>query len=164
MKKKDNKSFWNTLPGILTGIAGIIGAIATLWIAIGPSIYSQQPEITITSPKDEEQVQGYSIVTGTIRGELPEGQYMRIISNIHSIPGAWWPQGEAIKSNNGYWNREVWLGFDKIDAGKNFTIAVILVSENDNKIFEKYEKIGKYDPIPFPNNATIMDKITVTRI
>jgi hypothetical protein len=42
------------------------------------------------------------------------------------------------------------------------------VSENGNKIFEKYEQeasiTGKYDPIPFPNNATIMDKVTVTRI
>jgi hypothetical protein len=42
------------------------------------------------------------------------------------------------------------------------------VSENDNKIFVKYGEeaqiTGKYDPIPFPNNATIMDKVTVTRI
>lgn len=93
---------------------------------------------------------------------------MRIISNIHSIPGSWWPQGRTIKSQNGFWNGEVWLGFDKIDDGKNFTIAVIIVNENDNKILEKYEteasKTGKYDPIPFPSNATIMDKVTVTRI
>lgn len=33
-KKKDNTSFWNTLPGILTGIAGIVGAIAALFAII----------------------------------------------------------------------------------------------------------------------------------
>jgi hypothetical protein len=55
MKKKDNKSFWNTLPGILTGIAGIIGAIAALAAILPPP---QLLDITITSPKDDEKVQG----------------------------------------------------------------------------------------------------------
>ena len=77
---------------------------------------------------------------------------MRIISYIQSIPGSWWPQGGAIKPQKGFWNVEVWLGF-KIDAGKNLSIAVILVSENDNKIFKKYETEAKitwkYDPISF---------------
>ncbi|VVB96860.1 Uncharacterised protein [uncultured archaeon] len=172
MTKKGNKSFWHTLPGILTGIAGIIGAIATLWVALhsyGSVSPTPSPTlITITSPKEGDKVQGYSMVTGTIRGELLEGQYMRIISNIQSIPGAWWPQGGAIKPQNGFWNAEVWLGFDEIDAGKNFTIAVILVNEDDNKNLVKYGEeariTGKYDPISFPNNATIMDKVTVTRI
>lgn len=75
MKKKDNKSFWNTLPGILTGIAGIIGAIATLWISIYSDgselpVLSPTPiplQITFTSPQEGEKVQNYSIVTGTIR-------------------------------------------------------------------------------------------------
>jgi len=80
--------------------------------------------ITITSPKEGDKVQGYSIVTGTIIGELPEGQYMRIISYIQSIPGSWWPQGGAINPQNGFWNVEVWLGF-KRDAGKNLSIVVI---------------------------------------
>ncbi len=173
MTRKDNKSFWHTLPGILTGIAGIIGAISALYIALHtydalPSPTPTPIQITITSPKEGDNVQGYSMVTGTIRGELPEGHYMRIISNIQSIPGAWWPQGGAIKPQNGFWNIEVWLGFDKIDAGKNFSIAVILVNENDNKFLEKYGQdakiTGKYDPIPFPSNATIMDKVTVMRI
>jgi hypothetical protein len=96
MTKKDNKFFWHTLPGILTGIAGVIGAIAALYVAIH-SYGSAQPApspiptpllITITSPNEGDKVQGYSVVTGTIRGELPEGRYMRDISNIQSIPGS----------------------------------------------------------------------------
>lgn len=34
MEKK--KSFWATLPGILTGIAGVIAALTALYVALNP--------------------------------------------------------------------------------------------------------------------------------
>jgi photosystem II stability/assembly factor-like uncharacterized protein len=50
--EKDKKSFWTTLPGILTGIAAIIGAIASLYIALHSvtPAPAQQPTPTSTPP------------------------------------------------------------------------------------------------------------------
>jgi len=93
---------------------------------------------------------------------------MRIISYIQSIPGSWWPQGGAINPQNGFWNVEVWLGF-KRDAGKNLSIAVILVSEMITKFLRnmKQKQRSPGNMILYHILITqliIMDKVTVTRI
>lgn len=42
---KEGGSFWSTLPGILTGIAGVIAAITGLVVAIGPGDKQPSPEV-----------------------------------------------------------------------------------------------------------------------
>ena len=51
-KSKDTKLFWTTLPGILTGIAGIIGAIGSLIIGLNSAGYLK-PKTTATPLKKE---------------------------------------------------------------------------------------------------------------
>ena len=51
----DQKSFWTSLPGILTGIGAVIGAVTTLWLALHPTpkpppvAPSETPSLTKTS-------------------------------------------------------------------------------------------------------------------
>jgi|GEM_PF-1269753 len=44
---EDNKNFMTSLPGILTGIAAVITAVATLWVTIN----SNKPDHTTVDPK-----------------------------------------------------------------------------------------------------------------
>jgi hypothetical protein len=48
--RADTKPFWTTMPGILTGVAAIIGAVATLYVALHPGAASQKPKSNITPP------------------------------------------------------------------------------------------------------------------
>lgn len=46
----NKRSFWSTLPGILTGIAAVITAIATLYISLNSGVFNEiKPTPTLTS-------------------------------------------------------------------------------------------------------------------
>ena len=124
-------------------------------------------ELNIITPKEGDKVFSYSLVRGTISGELPDGQFIWVVSNIESVPGLWWPQEGPIKPLSGLWDADVWLG-SAVDTGKKFSIAVILVNETDNQVFMKYREegneTGNFPAIKLPDSATIMDSIIVTRI
>jgi hypothetical protein len=45
--------------------------------------------VRIIAPKDGDKVPGFSVLRGTIKGELPEGQYIWVVSAIDSVPGTW---------------------------------------------------------------------------
>jgi hypothetical protein len=100
-------------------------------------------EIKIISPEKGDKIKGYSVVRGIICGELPNRQYMWIVSNIESAAGGWWPQAGPVKPQSGRWNVETWVGLDKKDSGKSVSIDAILVDESDNEIFMNYRKEGK---------------------
>ncbi len=125
-------------------------------------------KIKIISPEKDDKVRGYFPVRGIICGELPDGQYMWIVTNTESILGSWWPQAGPVKPRNGKWSVETWLSLDEKNKGKNNSIAVILVDKNTSDNFINYQKegtkTGKYPGIPLPADATIIDSISVTNI
>jgi len=125
------------------------------------------PEIKTISPKEGDEVPVAIIVSGTISGELPKGQYMWVVINPHPSPGQWWPQGGRISPWRGQWDVQTWVGREKEDIGKEFDIAVILVSEKDDQYYRNYlrtgQETGSYPGIPLPASANILDRITVVR-
>lgn len=125
------------------------------------------PEIKITRPKEGDEVPISTMVSGTFSGELPEGQYMRVVINPHPSPSQWWPQGGRINPWKGEWTVQARLGREKEDIGKEFDIAVILVNEKDDQYYREYLKTGQetgsYPGIPLPASTNIIDRITVMR-
>jgi hypothetical protein len=126
------------------------------------------PTVKITSPKEGDEVPLNVGVSGTISGELPEGQYMWIVVNPHAGPGQWWPQGGRIDPWKGQWYGQARIGSEDAGIGEKFDIAAILVDEKDDQYYLKYletgQRTGSYPGIPLPPSAKIMDRITVVRI
>jgi hypothetical protein len=123
--EKENKSFWHTLPGILIGVAAIITAITGL-LAIHPSPPISPITITITSPKDGDNVPYSTAVSGTLSGKLPEGRYIWVVTNPYLSPDNWWPQVGQVEPVAGLWSIQVYIGIKDKDNGMkhNNTFAI----------------------------------------
>ncbi len=107
-------------------------------------------------------------VSGTISGELPEGQYMWMVVNPHTSPGNWWPQGGGrIEPWKGQWYSQAYIGSEYAGIGEKFDIAVILVNENDDQYLRAWVDISEQEQswpsIMLPASAKIKDRITVIR-
>ena len=83
--EKDNKSFWHTLPGILTGIAAVIGAITTLYVTIYAPIYAPQIPTPVTSTPVTSTPVTSTPVTSTIPSGTVQG---RVLWNKQTVKGA----------------------------------------------------------------------------
>lgn len=120
------------------------------------------PEIKITSPKDGDEVPINFTVSGTISGELPNGQYMWIFTYPQSYQHKWWPQGGRIRPQNGQWSMPVWI----VNKQSNISIVVALVNKEDNQYLINYgvtgDATGRYPGISPPESAKIVANITVT--
>lgn len=124
--------------------------------------------IKITSPTEGERVPFSNVVSGTVSGEMQEGQFMWLVMNPSTNPGQWWPQGGRIGPWEGQWDIQAWFGKENKDIGTKYYLAVILVNEKDNQYYINYlengQKTGNYPGISLPPSAEIMDRITVVRI
>lgn len=78
--KEGRKSFWTTLPGILTGIATIISAVTGLYIAIQKS-----PESTKTETPVSETTQTLNQFTDgwAIIGKCKQGDFFDLVLMVH---------------------------------------------------------------------------------
>jgi hypothetical protein len=123
-------------------------------------------QVTITYPERDEQVPYDVIFSGTISGDLPEGQYLWLVKNPQTVPGEWWPQA-SIEYSIGEWEMQTFLGQENEDIGAEFTVAVITVDEEDDKDLQDYIAEGveqdSFPGIPLPESATILTEITVIR-
>lgn len=130
-----------------------------------PTLTSISVEIKITNPKEREKVPVYINVSGTISGELPEGQYMWVFVNPQETPYLWWPQGVRIEPRKGLWNMPVWVGNTTSDT--DIVIAVVLVDKKDDQYLWDYGRAGdqtkNYPGIPLPASSKVFDRITVTK-
>jgi tetratricopeptide (TPR) repeat protein len=126
------------------------------------------PSLKIISPKDNDSIQRQITVSGTITGKLPKDSYVWIMVNPTWATDQWWPQGgRHIQPIKGNWSiSPVVVGNDS-NSGKEFNIAAILVDKaGDNELKDwvsSAEQLG-YPSIPLPDNAEIMDAVTVRRI
>ncbi len=133
-----------------------------------PSPTPSSVVIKIISPKEGEGVTVPILVSGTVLGDLQEGQYMWVVVSPSGSQGQWWPQIGRIVPWEGQWNTQTWIGRVNGDIGMNSDIAVILVNEKDNQYYTNYiengSRNGSFPGIPLPPSAKIMDRITVVRI
>ncbi|VVB92295.1 Uncharacterised protein [uncultured archaeon] len=131
-----------------------------------PTSTSIPPDIKITNPKEREEVPDSINVSGTISGELPEGQFMWVFVNPQEIPSLWWPQGVRIEPRQGQWNMHVWVG--NTTSNIDIVIAVVLVDKKDDQYLWDYGRSGdltkNYPGIRLPDSAKVIDKVTVTKI
>jgi hypothetical protein len=128
---------------------------------------SQQAEIKITYPKENQVVPSPVAIKGTISGQMPDNQYMWILANPQLCPGQFWPQGDShITPINGQWSWLAYLG-GKNDGGNLFNIIVVLVDNATDKNFTEWANLGKakneYPSIRLPENAKIKDNVTLIR-
>ena len=93
--EKDNKSFWHTLPGILTGIAAVIGAITTLYVTIYAPIYAPQipmpvtPTPTPVTPVTPTPTQVTPVTPTPVTPTIPSGTVQgRVLWNEQTVKGA----------------------------------------------------------------------------
>lgn len=88
-KNKKKKSFWTSLPGILTGVAAIITAVSGLFIAIG---YISEPPTSISATLPP------SAVTST---SLPNEWPLVVEETFSEIPSGWsmgsYPSGDLAR-------------------------------------------------------------------
>jgi hypothetical protein len=129
-------------------------------------------KVNITSPTNGEHVPLSIQVEGTMDGELPSGHYLWIMVNPRTAFAQWWPQGRHNIDPGKTWYGPALIGRDirqggEADFEKEFDIAVVLVNENVNKDFlywyKKAELTGNWPSMNFPEDARIMDKVTVIR-
>ena len=125
------------------------------------------PVIKITNPANEETVSSSIFVNGTFSGETPVDQYAWVVINPRDSTKQFWPQGgNHIKPINQKWSLMAIIGGNQ-DRGKKFDIIVISVDNETDIDFSNWvnqgDKTGNYPSKEFPENATIMDKITVIR-
>lgn len=126
------------------------------------------PGIRITSPANGEIVSNPVAVKGTISGEIPTDRNMWVVVNPRTLKEQYWPQSEShIIPIKGEWSLNVNIGGDK-GQGAKFDIVVVLVDKIADQDFITWVNNGKatsnYPSIKLPENATIVDKITVIKM
>ncbi|HON35278.1 MAG TPA: hypothetical protein PLY52_03070 [Methanothrix sp.] len=123
------------------------------------------PIIKITNPTDGEIVSDPVSISGTITGKISDDQYMWILVNPEITPGQYWPQGDDhIIPVKGSWSSIAYLGGNSREK-KNILVA--LVDKKTNQDIRNWviecKKTGKWPGLNFPDNAKIIDKITVIK-
>ena len=112
------------------------------------------------------------LVNGTMDGKLPDDYYLWIMVNPHTAFAQWWPQGGHSIDPSETWYGPALIGRDisqggEADFEKEFDIAVVLVDRRVNNDFlysdKKGKSTGNWPSISFPEDARIMDKVTVIR-
>jgi hypothetical protein len=113
--QKSTGSWWATLPGILTGIGGIIGAIAALIVALNTiGWFDRKPPASTPAPvsapsKSTPDVPSKSTPSAPSKG-LPEVNQR----NISNLPQRTWPlpltaDNVAAKVREGAWNWTIFI-------------------------------------------------------
>lgn len=148
----------------------LIGSIFVF--GISPGNAEMPIKVNITSPTNGEHVPLSVLVNGTMNGELPDDYYLWIMVNPRTAFAQWWPQGGHSIDPGKTWYGPALIGRDILQGGeadfeKEFEIAVVLVNAKVNKDFLYLDKKGKltgnWPSINFPEDARIMDKVTVVR-
>jgi hypothetical protein len=115
---EDNKNFLTSLPGILTGIAAVITAVATLWVTIN----SNKPDPTAIDPKktgqqSSQQQAGASADSAKPSEQQPSGENA-------TVPGTGTqPGSQQVQPSTDGASRAPRL----IDPGKLTTLKPLLV-------------------------------------
>jgi hypothetical protein len=127
-------------------------------------------ESQITAPLDGENVGSQGKVHGKAR--IPTGSSLWVLAHLKSPQeDKWWPQGGGAASidKDGTWVVEVSYGMARGDIGKDFEIALAVVSEHVNTSLRQWvqraDQTDQYLPIAFPNviDGCPLPKITVKK-
>ena len=106
-------------------------------------------------------------VTVMVQGRVPRGKHVWVLARRSSFEraGWFWPQGEGKLESLGVWMVPATLGVAR-DAGHQFDIAAMAVSNEEHRKLEAYLKTalvtGKWSPIEAPK-AACSAQITVRR-
>ena len=120
----NNKKRYLRVIGVIFLVIGIL-----LYILSFAPTPPPPPEIRIIDPREGEIVSDSIIVSGTISGVVPKGQYMWLVINPQTS-SKWWPQGQ-IRPLIGHWNIQASV----IGENEEFEIAVALVNP-ENRHFQ----------------------------
>jgi|GEM_PF-956363 hypothetical protein len=148
MNDEKKQSFWTTIPGILTGLAAVISAVATLYIALNKD--PSQPQIIQKPPGVTSQLPPKQVPSAKVRKYLMDKQPNRIIVITHLQQNKY-----RIEEPSSPWP---WEGDATIDGGQLIgeakfrnslaTMRVKGVARGDESIVVKYKFITCSDGKP----------------
>ncbi len=121
----------------------------------------------IMSPKHGESAAFVTNVKGTCQGQIQAGYFLWLLIHPHPSPGQWWPQGGEIVPVRNNWSVEARFGREKEDVGTEFDVALVILDSQGNQSYREYLARGRsrndYPGTPMPDNAKILDVISVVR-
>jgi hypothetical protein len=172
IKQAIKKKRHSSLSRIFLSLGLLVAAfVAYYWGIMKTPTKGKAPcEIQITAPSPGENVGSQGEVYGKAR--IPTGSYLWVLAHLKSPPeDKWWPQGGGAASSDkdGPWEVAVSYGMARGDIGKEFEIAVAVVSEDVNTSLQQWvqraDQTGQYLPIAFPKviNGCPLPKITVKK-
>ncbi len=148
-----NRAFWTSLPGILTGIAAVIGASVGLVTAFGPESDASQPAATvpastteafraaapvasITEPLHGEAVCHEQTVRGTV-SRLPESARLWLVLYAPDIE-RWYPISRPqpiVRDGASHWSSVAHIGRDARDEGDGYELQVHSADAKASRVF-----------------------------
>jgi hypothetical protein len=156
-----SQSFWLTLPGVLTGFAGFLAAVATVVVALKNLNLWPKPdscrnvEVVIRQPKEGDQASSLADVTGTTTVD-EECRYVFIVVAPMRPPTKFWRITDLTQvQKDGSWAGNALL--DEIPLASEATIEVRVTSEPD------IYRIDQHLPNP-PTKGRPSDLVRIRRV
>jgi hypothetical protein len=149
----------------IIGVLAVNGPILSQGSQSGSMTPSTELMMKITNPSDEGSVSDPVSVGGTILGDIPNDHYVWLLTAPESASGLYWPQGsDHITPVKGLWS---WVAYLGGETGNRVGLLVTLVDKGTDQDFRSWAEqgaaTGNYQGIRFPDNAKIIDKITVIK-
>ncbi len=171
-RQSDGQGFfrwWATLPGVLTGVAALISAVAAIFAVTkgdggskddgpvnGPTTTTSTttttvpvPSIRLENPVDASRIPRPASVSGVVSG-LPTGATIWVLTQPIE-GGEYQPDQRAtVDRATGRWTGTVYAGDPRpLDAGKEFNVLAVISDANADRQFQAYvdenEKTQDYE-------------------
>jgi hypothetical protein len=140
--------------------------LCMLLASANASLGNENSLIKINDPLDGSSVSNPISINGTVNGDLPSDRYMWILINPLLTPGLFWPQGDDhVTPLNGQFR---WIANLGGSPGEEANIIVVLVDKKTNDDFISWVDAnvisGRWPGLRIPDNAKIIDSVTVRKV
>ena len=152
--------------GIVAGAALITAVVAVYPVATDAIAKSQRTEAHITSPRDEQRINGITVPVEGTSEDVPKDSDVWLLIRIST--GMWFPVEKCTISNDGTWSfreEDVHLGL-KNEPGE-YQLALFLVDPSQTGQLRGYVNLREKGKDPgmasLPIGADLLHSITVYR-